>query len=119
MEAYATVDVPVRRKLEEMLKTWKQPVPGSIDTRPVFPLDVVTPIETALMKAQASARQAQESLRGQQQYLGRPRSALQARDTPTPPGTASHRGPPLPPNGVRAEAYPTHQVCHSHYAFAF
>ncbi|EHK98853.1 hypothetical protein M7I_5363 [Glarea lozoyensis 74030] len=34
MEAYALVDTNVRRKMDEMLKTWKEPVPGALDTRP-------------------------------------------------------------------------------------
>ncbi|KKK17934.1 mRNA cleavage factor complex component Pcf11, partial [Aspergillus ochraceoroseus] len=35
MNAYTLVDSQTRRKLDEMLKTWKEPVPGSLDTRPV------------------------------------------------------------------------------------
>ena len=50
MESYAMVDQPTRRKMEEMLKTWKEPVPGSIDRKPVFDPSIVGPIETALMK---------------------------------------------------------------------
>jgi len=30
MEAYALVDNNVRRKMDEMLKTWKEPVPGPL-----------------------------------------------------------------------------------------
>ncbi|EXJ80078.1 hypothetical protein A1O3_08364 [Capronia epimyces CBS 606.96] len=37
MLAYSQVDAPVRRKLEEMLKTWREPVPGSLSPTPVFP----------------------------------------------------------------------------------
>ncbi|ODA83776.1 hypothetical protein RJ55_02292 [Drechmeria coniospora] len=81
MEAYAVVDQPIRRKMEEMLKTWKDPVPGSMDTRPVFPHDLVRPIENALMKARAASMPSQASL------AGRSRSALlPSRNTPTPPG---------------------------------
>jgi len=54
MEAYALVDQPVRRKMDEMLKTWKEPVPGSMDTRPVFPPEVTRPIENALIRAKTS-----------------------------------------------------------------
>lgn len=90
MDAYASVDNVTRRKMDEMLKTWKEPVPGSIDTRPVFPPDVVRPIENALIKARTTALQAQqESLRGQQQLLSRGRVAMPYRETPTPPDPRS------------------------------
>ncbi|KAL8712840.1 MAG: hypothetical protein Q9220_003048 [cf. Caloplaca sp. 1 TL-2023] len=50
MSAYSLVEVPVRKKLDEMVKTWKEPVPGSMDTRPVFPPEITRPIETALIR---------------------------------------------------------------------
>lgn len=89
MDAYAMVDMVTRRKLEEMLKTWKEPVPGSIDTRPVFPPDTVRPIENALIKVRTTTlQQDQERMRSQQQLYGRGRPAQGApyRATPTPPG---------------------------------
>ncbi|KAI0882501.1 uncharacterized protein GGS22DRAFT_45314 [Annulohypoxylon maeteangense] len=90
MDAYASVDMATRRKMDEMLRTWKEPVPGSLDTRPVFPLDVTRPIENALIKARTTALQTQrEHARGQQQLFGRGRPMNQGmpyRDTPTPPG---------------------------------
>ncbi|KAI8955999.1 hypothetical protein F4801DRAFT_527629 [Xylaria longipes] len=89
MDAYAMVDMPTRRKLEEMLKTWKEPVPGSIDTRPVFPPDVVRPIENALIKVRTTTlQQDQERMRTQQQLYGRgrPVQGMPYRETPTPPG---------------------------------
>lgn len=88
MEAYALVDQNVRRKMEEMLKTWKEPVPGSIDSRPVFPVDVTRPIETALIKHRTSAIQAQQENSRREQFLGR------VRGTPGPP----YRNTPTPPN---------------------
>jgi pre-mRNA cleavage complex 2 protein Pcf11 len=110
MEAYALVDNNVRRKMDEMLKTWKEPVPGSIDTRPVFPPEVTRPIENALIKARTSAVQAhQEHLRSQQQLMGRPRpSPTPYRDTPTPPGTLRQPmpGPPGYPPSYGAQQYP-------------
>ncbi|KAI1460861.1 hypothetical protein F4805DRAFT_415867 [Annulohypoxylon moriforme] len=103
MDAYASVDMPTRRKMDEMLRTWKEPVPGSLDTRPVFPLDVTRPIENALIKARTTALQTQrEYARGQQQLFGRGRPMNQGmpyRDTPTPPGVQ------LPP---QVNGYPTH-----------
>ena len=87
MEAYALVDLSTRRKMDEMLKTWKEPVPGSIDIRPVFPPEVTRPIENALIKARTSAVQAhQEKMRSQQQNMGRGHPLpSQYRATP-PPG---------------------------------
>ena len=61
MAAYALVDQPVRRKMDEMLKTWKEPVPGSMDTRPVFPPEVTRPIENALIRAKTSYLQESRS----------------------------------------------------------
>lgn len=88
MEAYALVDNNVRRKMEEMLKTWKEPVPGSMDTRPVFPIEVTRPIENALIKARTSALQAQHEYAQRQQQPNRRPGIPSApyRDTPTPPG---------------------------------
>jgi len=84
--------------MDEMLKTWKEPVPGASDTRPVFARDVTSPIENALIKARTSAIQAhQEHTRSQQQLLGRGRpgpSPAPYRETPTPPNT--YRQPPPP-----------------------
>ncbi|KXT05937.1 hypothetical protein AC578_354 [Pseudocercospora eumusae] len=59
MDAYTLVDGPTRRHMEGMLKTWKEPVPGSIDPRPVFPLDTVRPIDNALNRAKAAVQQRQ------------------------------------------------------------
>ncbi|KAI1325897.1 hypothetical protein F5Y16DRAFT_252594 [Xylariaceae sp. FL0255] len=89
MDSYSMVDMTTRRKLEEMLKTWKEPVPGSIDTRPVFPPDVVQPIENALMRVRATTQhQDQARMRAQQQLYGRgrPPQGVPYRETPTPPG---------------------------------
>lgn len=102
MEAYAIVDHNVRRKMEEMLKTWKEPVPGSIDTRPVFPVEVTRPIENALIKVRTLALQAsQDNARNQQQLLsrGRPNATPVYRDTPTPPNAmrqSQYAPPPHP-----------------------
>lgn len=97
MEAYALVDNNVRSKMVEMLKTWKEPVPGSMDTRPVFPPEVTRPIENALIKARTSFLQAhQEQTRNQQSAMGRgrPSSSTPYRETPTPP--TNYRPPPQP-----------------------
>lgn len=111
MESYARVDQPVRRKMEEMLKTWKGPVPGSIDTKPVFPPDVVLPIETALIKVHNSMQNISQN-RKPQPYLARP----DHRNTPTPPAmNLAHipgypQRPPSNVNGGTPTA-PHPQVC--------
>ncbi len=50
MEVYTVVDAPVRRKLEELFQTWKQPVPGAHSQSPVFSVDATRKIEDALVK---------------------------------------------------------------------
>ncbi|CAD6581086.1 MAG: hypothetical protein ASARMPREDX12_000347 [Alectoria sarmentosa] len=100
MNAYSLVNNQVRRKLDEMLKTWKEPVPGSLDPRPVFPAETIRPIENALIKARTAAVQAQQQQqsRAQQEMINRGRPMAtpnpQWRSTPTPPQT---RGPYYPP----------------------
>lgn len=128
MDAYASVDMATRRKMDEMLKTWKEPIPGSIDTRPVFPPDVTRPIENALIKARTSAMAAQQQhYRNEQQLLGRGRPMPQQppvpyRNTPTPPnvrpssqassypGNHSNGAGPFGPPAQAAGQYPQHQV---------
>uniref|UniRef100_L7IXD9 CID domain-containing protein n=1 Tax=Pyricularia oryzae (strain P131) TaxID=1143193 RepID=L7IXD9_PYRO1 len=126
MEAYASVDNATRRKMDEMLKTWKEPVPGSLDTRPVFPPEVVRPIENALIKARTSALQAQqEQMRSQHHLLGgrgRPPPPMMAqgmpyRETPTPPGARGPNGygqsyPPPNGRGPENSQFPTPQPHH-------
>jgi pre-mRNA cleavage complex 2 protein Pcf11 len=116
MDAYASVDQPTRRKMDEMLRTWKEPIPGSIDTRPPFPPDVIRPIENALIKARTKAFEGQqENFHAQQQLLGRGRVPVPYRNTPTPPGARPglwQQGPygqqPFPgPNGHHG-SYPMH-----------
>lgn len=122
MDSYASVNDSTRRKMEEMLKTWKEPVPGSIDKNPVFPPDVVRPIENALIKARTSALHAhQEQMRTQHQLFGRGgRQVAPHRNTPTPPNARQQFNQPQPPhpgvNGHRPEsalgqsAYPQQPV---------
>lgn len=110
MEAYALVDNNVRRKMEEMLKTWKEPVPGSIDTRPVFLPEVTRPIENALIKARTSAIQAHQEYARQQQPQGKNRpSPVPFRSTATPPNIPGNQyaGSQFPP------PYGAQQVCPS------
>lgn len=105
MDVYASVDQRTRHKLEEMLQTWKEPVPGSIDSNPVFPSDVIRPIENALLKARTSALQAhQEQVRRQMGSRGGKPPVPGYRATPTPPNARQpFTQPPYPgTNGVRS-----------------
>ncbi len=95
MEAYTLVDNNTRRNMEGMLKTWKEPVPGALDSTPVFPPDIVRPIENALIKYRTvmvqNSRQAQTH---QPTY----------RNTPTPPQLNGRFATPL------GQPYPGHAV---------
>lgn len=90
MNAYTLVDSQTRRKLDEMLKTWKEPVPGSLDTRPVFPPEITRSIESALIKARTAALQQQQA-RSQQEVLSRGRVG-------TPPGWGNNNTTPQNPS---------------------
>ncbi|KAH7626967.1 hypothetical protein B0T09DRAFT_386356 [Sordaria sp. MPI-SDFR-AT-0083] len=105
MGAYTKVDTPTRRKMDEMLKTWKEPVAGALGNKPVFPPEVVKPIENALIAAKNVALQVnQSSFQGQQYMLrGARPPAPPHRDTPTPPNVRPATQQPgqqyPPPNG--------------------
>lgn len=92
MESYAVVDAATRKRMEDVLRTWKDPVPGSMDMRPVFSHELVRPIENALNKVRAASMP-------QQAIPGRPRPGMPVhRDTPTPPG--------MHPGGFQQPAQP-------------
>lgn len=119
MEAYALMDTTTRRKMDEMLKTWKEPVPGSIDTRPVFPPDITRPIETALIKARTSALEAHQQYQRSQPQMGRGRPMMATaphRDTPTPPGIIRPQmnAPAAPPGYVSNYAQPQYPLAQSY-----
>nr|OQO30400.1 hypothetical protein B0A51_02360 [Rachicladosporium sp. CCFEE 5018] len=82
MEAYTLVDTNTRKSMEGMLKTWKEPVPGSMDPRPVFPPEVYRPIENALIRARTAALQ----------HRGMPQNGYHS--TPTPPQMNGRYMPP-------------------------
>ena len=99
MNAYCLVDSAVRKKLDEMLKTWKSPVPGSQEKRPVFPPEITKSIENALIQAKTLAlKQQQQQARNQQDMLRRryPTAAQSTpyQNTPTPPQSAARYPPP-------------------------
>ena len=124
MNAYSLVNSQIRKKLDEMLKTWKEPVPGSLETRPVFPVETTRPIENALIKARTVAvQQQQQQARGQLEMFNRGRSTgtpnASFRDTPTPPQNNARYPLPNPPAFV--QQYPSHLAGapNGHYQVCF
>lgn len=101
MNAYTLVDGATRQKMNDMLKTWKEPVPGSLDVRPVFPPETTRPIENALIKAKTAALQNSRAMPHHVQPLG------SFRNTPTPPGYTSRFAPP--PNHTPTQPFPGYQ----------
>lgn len=92
MNAYTLVDGNVRKKLDETLKTWREPVPGLRSSTPVFRLDITQRIVDALSKARLAAQQNQNQ---QTPLLGSRIAISQAqpfRNTPTPPQNLPNYG---------------------------
>lgn len=87
MDAYTAMNSADRRAMDALLQTWKQPVPGTRDPTPVYPLEVVREIETPLMRWRTTVLQ--QSRRPNSPYGTRPPGQTQAppyRQTP-PPGS--------------------------------
>lgn len=106
MEAYSLVNSETRKKMADMLVTWVEPIPGSVENRPVFPKATTKPIENALIKAKTVfLQQEQEHQRSQQRQAhalpprpmmppqqnwvrsGTPQNSSQPYTTPVPPTT--------------------------------
>jgi len=81
MDAYTLVDLSTRRSLEGMLKTWKEPVPGSADIRPVFPPEVTQGLERALNMAKNASANLQAQLPPRPNHLLPPRPPAPSRDS--------------------------------------
>ena len=120
MGAYSLVDSNIRKKLDDMLKTWRNPVPGSIDSRPVFPAEITRSIDKALLQAKTAALQQYQQLRSNQPAMLRPKSVATAagnswRSTPTPPQNMA-RFPAPPSQGYVQNGAPngSYQVCYIH-----
>ncbi|RPB00105.1 hypothetical protein L873DRAFT_1681412 [Choiromyces venosus 120613-1] len=98
MNAYSKVEPSVRRKLEEMLHTWKQPVPNSSSSNPVFSSEVTRKIDNALIKARTVALQHQQKQMKQQSQD--PKAYNRSIATPPPPPPQLHpqyKSTPPPP----------------------
>jgi pre-mRNA cleavage complex 2 protein Pcf11 len=111
MHAYSQVDANVRRKLEEMLKTWREPVPGSTSTQPVFQHNATQGIVDNLNKFRASTIQ-QPRYPGAQAPTARLPSVQGFRNTPTPPQHNLPQRPPPPslyPTAPNQEQYAAQQ----------
>ncbi|KAI1624326.1 hypothetical protein EDD37DRAFT_681235 [Exophiala viscosa] len=97
MLAYSQVDGNVRRKLEEMMKTWREPVPGSLSTTPVFPHAATQTIVDSLNKFRTAAPGANRY--GSTAVQGAPARIAAAqpyRNTPTPPQSLPQFAPAIP-----------------------
>ncbi|KAG8623578.1 hypothetical protein KVT40_008554 [Elsinoe batatas] len=97
MDSYTLVDPKVRKSMESMLSTWKEPVPGSMEPTPVFPPETTSVIETALAKVKAVSNRS---------AMPRPGSAAY-RNTPTPPGQGQRY--PMPGQPPHQNGYPSQQ----------
>lgn len=93
MDAYLVMDQGTRKAMEGLLRTWKQPVPESMDMRPVFPAVVTQDIENALAKIRAAV----------QQQVQRPQHALPPRP---PTSNVAWRGTSTPPQNTPRFAAP-------------
>jgi len=86
MDAYTLVDGQTRKSMEAMLKTWKEPIFGSMEVRPVFPIDTTRRIENALIKARtAFVQQQQQQSRTQRQFHPLPPRPAELQHSQNPP----------------------------------
>jgi len=92
--------------MEAMFKTWKEPVPGSMEPTPVFQPEATKAIDAALLKFKAATAQPQRPPPGQP-----PRPMpLDYRNTPTPPQNFPRYGTPQQQPQQYQNGYPSHQV---------
>lgn len=108
MDAYLVMDQATRKNMEGLLKTWKMPVPESMDPRPVFSAEVTQDIENALAKFHA----AQQQVRPQHALPPRPPSLSVAwRGTSTPPQNGPRYAAPNDPR-ARPVSPSSQDACH-------
>lgn len=93
------MDPANRRAMDGLLKTWKQPVPESMDTNPVFSPEVTRDIENALIKIRTVTVQ-------QQAMAQRTPHGLPPRPVSNPVAGVSWRNTPTPPQGGPRHAAP-------------
>ncbi|KAF2274284.1 uncharacterized protein EI97DRAFT_451838 [Westerdykella ornata] len=99
MDAYMVMDPANRRAMDGLLKTWKQPVPESMDTNPVFSPEVTRDIENALIKIRTVTVQ-------QQAMAQRTPHGLPPRPASNPMASGAWRNTPTPPQGGPRHAAP-------------
>jgi pre-mRNA cleavage complex 2 protein Pcf11 len=95
MDAYLVMPESTRKAMEGLLRTWKQPVPESMDPRPVFSSDVTGDIENALNKIRSVQVQTAPAQRPMHALPPRPVTNAAWRNTPTPPQNGPFQGVPL------------------------
>jgi pre-mRNA cleavage complex 2 protein Pcf11 len=88
MDAYTLLDPPVRRKMEELLTTWKEPPPTGIYSTPVFPVESTRKIENALLRAKTLALQLEQRRQREMAASG----LAPFRSTPPPPSYPAPTG---------------------------
>jgi pre-mRNA cleavage complex 2 protein Pcf11 len=92
--------------MEELCRSWMQPVPESRDPRPVFPIEVMQPIDSTLSKMRdidQRSREAVNHVRNQAMHPLPPRvtGVPQAGRTSTPNGQYAYPPPPqMSPQGL-------------------
>ncbi|KAI9716868.1 MAG: hypothetical protein M1828_007529 [Chrysothrix sp. TS-e1954] len=59
-DAFTVVDNTTRKHMESMLKTWQEPVVGSMDSKPVFPIEITRAIQNTLIKWRMASHQQQQ-----------------------------------------------------------
>ncbi|KIV99945.1 uncharacterized protein PV09_08462 [Verruconis gallopava] len=106
-DAYTVVDNNTRRAMEELFRSWLQPVPESRDPRPVFPPEVTQPIEAALSKMRGIDQRSREAVHGSQSQKMNAvpphvTNIAQPGRTPTPTGQYGYQ----PPSQVSPQGFP-------------
>jgi pre-mRNA cleavage complex 2 protein Pcf11 len=113
MDAYLVMDQGTRKAMEGLLRTWKQPVPESLDSRPVFPADVTQDIENALAKMRNAIQQ--QVQRPAHALPARPPTTVAWRDTATPPQNMARYPAPNDPRARPVSS--TSSTCPTHHLY--
>ncbi|KAF2688682.1 hypothetical protein K458DRAFT_151217 [Lentithecium fluviatile CBS 122367] len=108
MDAYLVMNESTRKAMEGLLRTWKQPVPESMDPRPVFSPEVTGDIENALNKIRSVQVQSTPAHRPVHALPPRPAAIAAWRNTPTPPQNGARQSASQDPR-IRAPYPPVQQ----------